>query len=762
MSTPQSANPGFAFAQLARALTVTANHPDASARERALLKAQTWGRIFQDIIDGSLQVGSRQPTKAPTWATLEVAHGGFATGKLLAEGPLQTHEIDLLSQLPEMAAQTAPGQQRAALNAWYLSEQGLAKLREMLVSGCYRVNVPEEGALLMVAWLLDHGQPEQARALLDVIGPYFPRLRFYPQDVSHPMVSQSVVHLQNIGQTIVDLQKIRPNPLFETQKEAVTVWLPLYDRVFALFAETVRGELPSLRKGADNKPLHSETGKFLFDGGWPCQIYPEGWIVRAKQLLADYATLRKTHHRCHVHETKRGLGALLGYLRICVDSPTSLTGREVGMIRQILAGLVTKYGPPNDARWQTLRQTQTRGVAGPTKVDHAQALIAKLQTCPKDQGLSSLDAIVEEATPENLRLIVRRSVDAPVEQLVEMGIIPSAEVLAKVIPQLTSQVKAAAIADPLLRRLYAAIYAAFRQRRSLLLLNLQSQVKLEELPWIKAINVYRQDQDDTKEQSRLVLEQVVTLSLSAFPQQILPNKLLQEIRALADGAGWKLPIVDELAADIFMGEFSEKFLAAAKVAARMLAGSIYERYYLVNFGEVEKINDVSKSWFGTPTSTAFATLCFRLAGSSAMSRSYSVAANGKVIEQQQILTTHNLAVLFDALGLADSLGTRLEDLLVNCFRWICKEADKPSVGVPFKTQLQRAKNMAYAWRQMLFFLAMLPKESVSSQITRLGRLLSEQTPKAREFLAEKLEGLRQASVGEKNHEPFLGWRTKDK
>ena len=52
-------------------------------------------------------------------------------------------------------------------------------------------------------------------------------------------------------------------------------------------------------------------------------------------------------------------------------------------------------------------------------------------------------------------------------------------------------------------------------------------------------------------------------SISAWPHQIRPNKLLQEIRSFAEGAGLSRPIVDEVAAEIFMGDFWEKYLRAA-------------------------------------------------------------------------------------------------------------------------------------------------------------------------------------------------------
>ena len=74
---------------------------------------------------------------------------------------------------------------------------------------------------------------------------------------------------------------------------------------------------------------------------------------------------------------------------------------------------------------------------------------------------------------------------------------------------------------------------AFRRRRSLLLLNLESQVELSELPWVAVIDPYRRTGLDARERARQTLEQLVTVAATGFPQQILPNKLLQEVRALA-------------------------------------------------------------------------------------------------------------------------------------------------------------------------------------------------------------------------------------
>jgi hypothetical protein len=105
---------------------------------------------------------------AAAWATFEVVTGGFATGAVLAGGALQPHEQELLRTLPAIAA----GAERAAITSYYLSDAGLDNLHQMLASGRYRIQVPEEGALLVVAWLLSHGHADKARALLDALAPF--------------------------------------------------------------------------------------------------------------------------------------------------------------------------------------------------------------------------------------------------------------------------------------------------------------------------------------------------------------------------------------------------------------------------------------------------------------------------------------------------------------------------------------------------------------------------------------------------------------
>jgi len=635
--------------------------------------------------------------------------------------------------------------------------------------------------LLVVTWLLDHGHADQARALLDTIGPFITQLRFYPIPATRPLTTTSIVHRQTVGEITRDLQRLRISREIATEREAVTVWAPLYDRIVALFAETIAGPPPTLQLGPDGTPVRAAEGRVMIEGGWPCQHYSDDWRVRARAALDDYHRLRATHQLCmKPKRPSENFPILRTYLEQCIVDPRQLSGRDVGKIRAILAAINTKRGLPGSARSKALRQAQRAQVARPTPAEFAPVLIARLAQVPQDEGLAALDEVLAPITPDEtsrfrlashqplspaLGTKLRRCLDAPVETLVAQGVIPSGEVLAQVIPQITAQVRAAGIADPDLRRLYGAIYAAFRRRRSLLLLNLEHQVRIEELPWVAAINAFRVDELHAHELSRQTLEQIVVLALTAFPQQILPNKLLQETRALAEPG---LPIVDEVAADIFMGDFSEKYLRAAQQAGTLLAETLYARYYGIDYNDIQQIDDVSPSRYGTPTSAAFTRLCYQRAGAASAGGRRSVARNGMVIEQEQILTSHNLAVLVQALELIDTLGPQLDELARRCFVWICQRQQQKIIA--WQPRLRMIKNSAYAWRQMIFFLALLPDETVRTFLDWAYEHLGQQRPAFQVRFRPAIEGLALVAAGASFDAPepresasgprrFLGWTT---
>jgi len=746
-------NPRYAGFQIAKALTTVEDHPDAETRERAKERIRKWETVLANILTGTLEYGSRTPVRGtPAWATLEVITGGFATGKLLADGPLLEHENRLLEKVPSVNA----GEERRVLNAHFLTDAGLAEIQSALRNGCYDLTVPEEGALMVVAWLVANGRAKEARDVLSEISSFFSQLRFYPVPLEQPRLFGPRVHVQDVGTTLDAVRAIKPNRRILAQRESATIWAPFYDGMVALLLETVRN-------------------------GWPCQVYPTGWSDRAVALLRDYAELRKTHSLSRRLERP---GKHYAQLRIllgkCAADPRRLTGREVGRIRLILEQYVQKRGLPDSMTCIENRKRQGSAVSAPTFYEIAQVVVPRLNKYPREMGIddvSHLTAAVTESEalttgvvegtliPVSIRQKVERCLNETVAVLIERDLITSGETLARVLPQMTSGIRAAGIADPSLRQLYAAIYRAFRQRRSLLLLNLEKQVQIEELPWVAAIEPFRNDSLSDHELARQTLEEVSVLTFNAFPHAILPNKLLQELRALVKGARLDLPLVDEVAADIFMGSFSGKFLESGKRAAALLKGTLYETYYRINFSDVLSIPESKETpkrfWQrGERNTDGFVQLCASRAG--VPLGTWDPATNGMIIEQQQILTTQNLAALFVGLGLAEVLRPQLADMAKQCFAWICQ---RQQLRMPqWHARLVMVKNTAYAWRQMIFYLALTTPAQLEDFLQWAEDHLAKQPTEFQTRFRPAFAGLVLAAKPEEVDaankvlaRPFLGW-----
>ena len=77
---------GYPFGQLLKSLRSTS--------DKAQQRVEQWRQVIAGIMDGSLAIGSRTPVgNTPPWVTLDVVHGGFATGGYAAGGKLKPHEI---------------------------------------------------------------------------------------------------------------------------------------------------------------------------------------------------------------------------------------------------------------------------------------------------------------------------------------------------------------------------------------------------------------------------------------------------------------------------------------------------------------------------------------------------------------------------------------------------------------------------------------------------------------------------------------------
>lgn len=764
-------NHGFLLGQLASQLTTQVDcrqtrDENDSQRET---KANNWIDVFVQILSGDLRVGSRKPTKAPEWVTLKVLPGGFASGELLAA--LQPGDTP---------------------NANFLGLEGARRLGEMLDNGCYRLAVPEHGALLAVVWLLRKGEVAEAKALVGEILPWFDTLRFYPEAAETPLEITPVVSVQTVGDVKQDLLKALDNCSNPTitrirrrmsLERSVRYWLPMKWKLLTLFEKTLECmHVPLYEVDAETgkpapKPvsiMHADCPKHnaKLGCGWPCQQYPEGWEDEAEGLYAEYKGLiaredaeveewSRNYYKANLLNAKvRRKGTIASMIRIlgiCVnDGPRALTAHDVGLLRAILASSNTKRGLPGSPRFEAV-WAPLRDSLGEDNEATIGELIERLEKHDKDSGLSpeTIEAVLMDGKsgpiPAGLRSKVERSRLGTIPELFEAGLITSGEVLGTLVPTLTAQIASAGVEDISLRRLYYALSVAFRKRRSLLLFNLQHQVTLRELPWAAPMLTRCEHKGDDRKAALGALKLVVTETLYHFPQTILPNKLLQSLRDLARTAGLKICLVDEIAADIFERRFSQKYAAATRATARVLRGTLYETYY--GLGDQYLAARDTAAHFDE---NALIEACIARSGVSRV-RCWNtpVAENGRIIEQEQILTTHNLAGLYEALGLA---GSKLNgyELARKTWVWIVKTLQ--SLPEDWLPRLQAAKKVAYAWRQLLFYVS--TAHGARDIVAELTWDLA-QTVKDRDRYLELYElflsPLNAALRGETAKAPVLGW-----
>ncbi|WP_435796909.1 hypothetical protein [Streptomyces flaveolus] len=131
-----------------------------------------------------------------------------------------------------------------------------------------------------------------------------------------------------------------------------------------------------------------------------------------------------------------------------------------------------------------------------------------------------------------------------------------------------------------------------------------------------------------------------------------------------------------------------------------------------------------------------------------------------MIEQAQILTTHNLATLVHRVGIAPEAGW--DDLARRSFTTVCRLTARLHHN---PRPLGRIKDVAYAWRQMLLHLSLCTPGGRSRVLAWLPEEAARHPWHVAARLAPALTGLRQVAEGGSAHEGegrmLLGWSTGD-
>ncbi|MFE7508246.1 hypothetical protein [Promicromonospora sp. NPDC057488] len=418
-------------------------------------------------------------------------------------------------------------------------------------------------------------------------------------------------------------------------------------------------------------------------------------------------------------------------------------------------GMAAKRGRPGSADLARARDLQLDAVRAPSHAAVAHVVAGRLDADAVRRGVPDPEAVlgsiatgeasavvpVGAVVPPSVVRAVGLAAQGTVEELHERGIIPSAEVLAELAPQLVGAQYAATYPDPVLGLLMARTYQAFRARRSLLLTDLSAQVKLGELPWVSAVGPYRAVADTARDAAAAALRRVGGLYLVWFGGTPLPNPLLVELEALASQAGLDVPLVPELAADIFQDAFSRRFAVTAALV-REHAGPAYLTYY----GLADDLAELARH---DDDKQVFARACRRRAEQSGSGDHWSVTRNGMVIEQAQIVTSHNLASLA-ALGVPADPEATARLAFADVLRLV-RVAVRPGTAEYVARSDARAAGLA--WRHVVWFAALLPEARTHALIGELTASVGDESPR----LTAALSDLAAAFSGTAPDRPLLGW-----
>ena len=290
---------------------------------------------------------------------------------------------------------------------------------------------------------------------------------------------------------------------------------------------------------------------------------------------------RLRHHTLNPkhHNVRSNFSILRDALERCPHNSAALSGRDVGRVRSALAATIARRGRPDSPRHAEVRAMQAGLLALPTRRQIARELVDRLSRLAADGGIADPSELLAPAqpwsgqpvaVPSSLVRKVQRALDAPIEVLVE------------------------------------------------------HQVRIDELPWVAALKTFRTNEPESRWSSRQTLTQTTMLTLRSFPQTMLPNPMVREIAALAKNAELTVPLVDEVAADIFMGTFTAKWRDSAAVTSAFLTDSRYSRYYDLPppaiFASPQPARLLARLRGGTEIAEDFAALCKERAKEAARAR----------------------------------------------------------------------------------------------------------------------------------------------
>ena len=567
------------------------------------------------VLTGKFEVGSRKPDMDyPEWTSKKVAPGGFYAG-IKYELKSDENNVRILNDPKEML-----------------------RYSDLIEYIDHNLEGPEPTMIPTIGFLRKNGKIEEANKLEELIRPYVNNIRFYPIEE--------------------ELMKEKKKPNVFASLETISNFKEWCRNSYIYKLEAEESLINIYKKNNDFKnkliKLFRETTIIVNDEEWPMQCVSEEWLEKGRELYNSnkwylYDSFKRK--RGSLYNLWSILQNIIQQQRIETEFPiTRITGKEVRWIKIYLEA-------NKNLKYYNIEHLQS-------KQQEAQNLL-KYLTSINEQHLEKMHyeeikekyKDVEHVVFEKLNKCVLYSL----EELKELGYVPSSETFVELAQPMEAflqtidfDFKEDITVEEHLKYL---LYKSFKNMRSLLLLNLENQLKINEIPQYNVLcKVYKRD---SKSSNSLILSKLLLSYYTEwFPGDIMPNRVVKMFYNLLKSEDKNLGLCEEIACDIFQRRFGEKYDTSLNIAKNNMINTLYSEYF--------ELDDIYKNPLNLTGLSL--TLKEKYYGNN---NAYWTNSNGQQIHASMVLTTHNLTQLdrfldnLDVLKVLRNITFKLLNLLGN-------------------------------------------------------------------------------------------------
>ena len=586
-------------------------------------------------LEGKFIHGSRNPDiNYPVWITKRVAHGGFYAGPKyeLKEGENNT---TILNEPGEM-----------------LKYANLIEFISHNLEGHEPLMIPT------IAYLENNGKIKEANELKELIRPYVDNIRFYP-------ITEEIMKTKKKPNVFASLETICQ----------FTNWCK-DTYISNLNAEETLINTFKQKNDLKNKliKLFRETIIIVDKSEWPMQNVSQEWLEKARKLYNDnkwYSDDRCKRKRGSLYNLWLILQNIIPQQTVESSFPiTRITGKEVRWIKIYLEA-------NKNLKYYNIEHLKIKQQEAQSLLKHLNSINEERLEKKHYEEIKEQYKDVEHVVFEKLN----KCVLYPLEELKELGYVPSSETFVELAQPMEAflqtidfDFKEDITVEEHLKYL---LYKSFKNMRSLLLLNLESQLKINEIPQYNVLcKVYKKD----KSSNSLILSKLLLSYYTEwFPGDIMPNRVVKMFYNLLKSEDKNLGLCEEIACDIFQRRFGEKYDTSLNIAKNNMINTLYSEYF--------ELDDIYKNPLNLTNLSL--TLKEKYYGNN---NAYWTNSNGQQIHASMVLTTHNLTQLdrfldnLDVLKVLRNITFKLLNLLVN-----------------YRIESLECSQIGHCWRNFMYY-----------------------------------------------------------